>query len=107
MALAQIFKALGDPVRLELVKRLSDGSSYTIGNLSKDLGISRQGARKQIQVLVAAKVVQLRPEGREMIVTIDTSSLTLARAFIAKLGQQWDERLDSLKVFSEQKDSSS
>jgi DNA-binding transcriptional ArsR family regulator len=104
VALAQIFKALGDPVRLELVKRLSDGSSYTIGNLSKDLGISRQGARKQIQVLVSANIVQLRPEGREMKVSIDTSSLALARAFIAKLEQQWDERLVALKAFAEQKD---
>jgi len=101
VTVAQIFKALGDPVRLKIVKRLSDGSSYTIGNLSKDLGISRQGARKQIQTLVSAKVVHLKPVGREIKVTLDTSSLELGRAFIANLENQWDQRLKALKDLTE------
>lgn len=102
MAVAAIFKALGDPVRLQMVERLSDGSSYTIGNLSKDLGVTRQGARKQIEVLVSANVVQLKPVGREIMVTLDTSTLDIARSFIAKLENQWDERLKALKNLVEE-----
>ncbi len=98
---AQIFKALGDPLRLKIVKRLSDGSTYTIGNISKNLGISRQGARKQIQVLVAAHIVQLKPQGREVNVTLDATSLKCAREFIARLESQWDKRLQKLKEFVE------
>ncbi len=101
MTAAQIFKALGDPVRLEIVKRLADGSAYTMNNLSKDLGISRQGARKQIQVLVSANVVFLKPIGRETLVTLDMSSLELARAFITSMENQWDQRLNALKNFVE------
>jgi DNA-binding transcriptional ArsR family regulator len=98
----QVFKALGDPVRLEMVRRLADGTPYTIGNLSNGLGISRQGARKQIEVLVAAKIVQLKPAGRETQVTLDTTSLEMGRAFIAKLETQWDQRLQALKALTEQ-----
>lgn len=101
MAVAQIFRALGDPIRLKIVRRLSDGSSYTIGNLSKDLGLTRQGARKQIQVLVSAKVVQLKPVGRETRVTLDAAALARGRKFIADLEQQWDQRLKALKEFAE------
>tara|TARA_R110000868_G_scaffold216330_1_gene466441 strand:- start:25 stop:336 length:312 start_codon:yes stop_codon:yes gene_type:complete len=97
----QIFKALGDPVRLEIVKRLSNGSSYTMNNLSKDLGVSRQGARKQIQVLLSAKVVNLEPVGRETLVSLDLSSLELARTFISNIEEQWDQRLMALKNFVE------
>jgi len=98
---AEIYKALGDPVRLGMIKRLANGSPYTIGELSHNLGISRQGARKQLQVLVAANVVQLKPKGRETQVILDTTTLEIARKFIAKLEQQWDQRLEALKIFTE------
>ena len=102
MSVAQIFKALGDPIRLEMVSRLSCGSSYTLSDLSQGLGISRQGARKQIQVLVAAKLVKLNPAGREVNVILDTGKLEVAQAFIAKLEKQWDQRLEALKNFVEE-----
>lgn len=100
---AEIYKALGDPVRLEIITRLASGSPYTIGKLSKDLGVSRQGARKQLQVLVSANVVHLIPKGRETEVTLDTAKLRIARKFISKLENQWDQRLEALKAFSEDK----
>jgi len=99
---AEIYKALGDPIRLEIVKRLSTGSPSTIGALSTNLGISRQGARKQLQVLVKANVVHLRQRGRQTDVTLDTKTLQIARAFITKLERQWDDRLDALKNYVEE-----
>ena len=101
MAVANIFKALGDPVRLEIITRLSDGSTYTIGRLSEDLGVSRQGARKQIQTLVSADVIELHPAGRETRVTLNTTPLHEARLFISRLEQQWDQRLQALKELVE------
>jgi DNA-binding transcriptional ArsR family regulator len=101
MIAAQVFKALGDPVRLKIIKRLSDGSDYTVGSLSHDLDMTRQGARKQIQILVSAKVVRLKPVGREIQVSLNTASLELARKFIANLENQWDQRLAALKDFVE------
>lgn len=94
---AQIFKALGDPLRLKIIKRLSDGSTYTMGDLTRGLGVSRQGARKQVQVLVSAKIVQLKPNGREVRVVLDVSSLKLGRDFITNLESQWSKRLRKLK----------
>lgn len=98
---AQIYKALGDPVRLELVKRLAEDSPCTIGELTSDLGVSRQGARKQLQVLVSAEMVKLMPKGRETEVALDITSLQVARKFISELEAQWDQRLDALKNFVE------
>ncbi len=98
---AQIFKALGDPLRLKIVKRLSDGSTYTLGEITENLGISRQGARKQIQVLESAKIIKLKPNGREVNVILDAQSLKQGRDFIAKLEAQWDTRLNKLKEFVE------
>lgn len=100
---ADIYKALGDPTRLKMVIRLVSGSPSTIGELSKNLGISRQGARKQLQVLVSANVVHLTPQGRETQVVLDAATLEIARKFISRLESQWDQRLETLKNFVENK----
>lgn len=100
---AEIYKALGDPIRLKMVVRLANGSPSTIGELSKNLGVSRQGARKQLQVLVSANVVHLIPQGRETQVILDAKTLQIARKFISKLESKWDQRLDALKNFVEDK----
>ncbi|RJQ34531.1 ArsR family transcriptional regulator [Candidatus Parcubacteria bacterium] len=101
MTEAQVFKALGDPVRLEIVKRLSDGAIHTMGSLTKNLDISRQGARKQVQVLVSANIVHLKPNGREVQVLLDINSLKLGKKFITHLEREWDTRLSKLKEILE------
>lgn len=98
---ATLYKALGDPVRLEMVKRLSLTPTLTLGALSTNLGISRQGARKQIEVLANAQIIHLLTEGRETFVSLDIERLILARNFITQLEQQWDHRLQALKKFAE------
>ena len=99
---AEIYKALGDPIRLEIVKRLSARFTCNIGEISTNLGISRQGARKQLQVLVNANVVHLAQRGRQTVVTLDTKTLEIARAYISQLERQWDARLEALKQFVEE-----
>lgn len=98
---AAIFKVLGDPTRLKIIMRLASGSHSTIGELSNNLWISRQGARKQLQLLVSAKVVHLLPQGRETQVMLDAKTLQTAREFISKLENQWDQRLEARKTHVE------
>lgn len=100
--LASVFRALGDPVRLEMVKRLSAGSPFTIASVSKGFGISRQGARKHLQVLADSGLVLLEPKGRDVQVELSPKGLVRARAFIAEVESLWDARLDALKRFLEE-----
>ena len=104
MAVAEVFNALGDPVRLEMVQRLTNGQPSTISVVSEGLGITRQGARKHLQVLADAGLVTLQPRGREVAVELDVKTLDSARAYIAELEKRWDARLDALKSFVEDKE---
>jgi DNA-binding transcriptional ArsR family regulator len=101
MAVAEIFKALGDPVRLEMVRRLSGGGSYTMGSVSSELGITRQGARKHLQILAQAKLITLKSKGREVSVQLDRPSFDAAKDFIITLEKKWDIRLEALREFVE------
>jgi DNA-binding transcriptional ArsR family regulator len=101
MAIVELFRALGDPTRLEMVQRLSNGSSQTIGSVSNGLEISRQGARKHLQILADANIVTLHPKGRDTIVAIDLNTLDQAKKFISGLEKRWEQRLNALKDFVE------
>ncbi len=103
MATAQLFKALGDPVRLRMIESLSDGSVQTIGSLIQNTNLTRQGARKQMQVLASAGLIELKPTGREVQVSLNMRELEKGKIFIAKLEAQWDKRLMKLKEISEEK----
>jgi len=102
MAVSEIFRALGDPHRLEMVQRLSAGLPCTISAVSSDLGISRQGARKHLQVLLDAKMITLEQKGRDVMVQLDRDALYQAKSYIADLERQWDRRLDALRRFVEE-----
>lgn len=104
MALAQVFHALGDPVRLEMVQRLTDGGPHTIAAVSSGLGMSRQGARKHLQVLSNAGIVSLEPQGRDVLVRLDSAQLESAKAFISELERRWAARLGALKRLVEAPD---
>jgi DNA-binding transcriptional ArsR family regulator len=101
MMAARVFHALGDPVRLQIVERLGRHQPCTIATVSQGLGITRQGVRKHLQVLVDAKVAELQPRGREVYVQLSPAALGSARSFIDKLERQWDRRLLALKRFVE------
>jgi DNA-binding transcriptional ArsR family regulator len=102
MAVAELFRALGDPARLEMVQRLANGASYTITTVSSELGITRQGARKHLQVLVDAHIVTLEQKGRDVEVSLDREVLDQGKAFIVELEKQWDTRLAALRKFVEE-----
>ncbi|HEY0867228.1 MAG TPA: helix-turn-helix domain-containing protein [Fimbriimonas sp.] len=102
MEAATVFRALGDPVRLQMVQRLTGNRSCTIGALSGGLGITRQGARKHLQVLADAELVVLEPKGRDVLVHLDPRTLELAMRFIADLERKWEARLDALREFVEE-----
>ncbi len=106
MLVAETFKALGDPIRLEMIERLSDGSRRSVGSLFDGLGLTRQGARKHLQVLADAELVTLEIKGRQTEVSLDPTTLASAKTFIAGLELQWDQRLVALRDFVEENDSS-
>jgi len=97
MSAARVFHALGDPTRLEMVQRLARKQPCTIVSVSEGLGITRQGARKHLQVLADAKLVVLRPEGRQVYVQLEPDAFDQARAFFERLERQWDRRLEALR----------
>jgi DNA-binding transcriptional ArsR family regulator len=63
----KVFKALADPSRRLLLDRLFEASGQTLGELCKDLDMSRQAVTQHLGVLEAADLVTTRRDGREKL----------------------------------------
>ena len=98
---APVFAALGDPTRLDLVSRLSDGQAHSIAHLTTGISLTRQGVTKHLRVLERAGVVRSSRVGREQRFTIAPESIHQARSYLEMVSAQWDDALARLKQFVE------
>jgi DNA-binding transcriptional ArsR family regulator len=61
----EVFRALADPTRRELLDRLRDEPGATLAELCDPLDLTRQAVSKHLAVLEAAGLVACRWVGRE------------------------------------------
>jgi DNA-binding transcriptional ArsR family regulator len=95
---APVFAALGDPTRLRLMARLSQGGSQSIARLTSDHDVTRQAISKHLRVLEGAGLVRSTRQGRESLWVLEPRELEVARRYLDHISDQWSERLASLKA---------
>ena len=96
---ALVFAALGDPTRLELVRRLGDGQSHPIIHLAANLSVTRQAVSRHLTVLRDAGVVADEHIGREHLYRLRPTTLRTGRDYLDRAATQWDDALDRLRRF--------
>jgi DNA-binding transcriptional ArsR family regulator len=68
---ARLFGLLGDETRLRVLLTLADGDTgVPVGNLAKNLGLSRTALNHQLQLLRMAGVVSRRREGQNVFYSL-------------------------------------
>jgi DNA-binding transcriptional ArsR family regulator len=72
--LATIMRTLGDPLRLEIVRLLSDGPRRC-GELSSDLGIPVSTGSYHLRLLREAGITRTRSEGTQRIISLRSEDL--------------------------------
>lgn len=63
----QVFKALADPTRRQLLDRLHADNGQTLGELCEHLAMTRQAVTKHLAVLEEANLVVTVRHGREKL----------------------------------------
>ncbi len=96
------FAALGEPTRLAILARLSDGVPRSISALSAETDITRQAVTKHLRVLENAGLIAGTRVGRESRFTFRPESLASLRAYLDQVSAQWDDALGRLKAHVEQ-----
>lgn len=89
--LSQVFAALADPTRRDLVARLTDGDA-TVGQLAAPYGVSVQAISKHLKVLEQAGLVSRSTQGRRSPVHLEAEVFDLMTKWIERYRQQAESR---------------
>jgi DNA-binding transcriptional ArsR family regulator len=91
----QVFKALADPSRRELLDRLHKHNGQTLGELCEHLEMSRQAVTKHLAILETANLVATIRRGREKLHYLNPMPIhEVAERWIHKFQRT---RLDALR----------
>ena len=94
--LSEVFEALADPTRRHLVEALARREASAT-ELAADLPVTRQAVAKHLTALRAAGLVESRRSGRETLYRLEPGPLDHAVAWITRVGDEWDARLERLR----------
>lgn len=93
----QVFTALADPTRRQLLAELAAGGPATATDLAGRLPISRQAIAKHLGLLTEAGLLTAEPgERRRVRYRVRSAPMRIAQRFLAALSRDWDDRLDAL-----------
>lgn len=79
-----VFKALADPTRRAILKRLQDGSE-TAGEIADAFPISRASLSHHFNILKAADLVRTQRKGQHIVYSLNATVLQEAMAMLIDL----------------------
>jgi DNA-binding transcriptional ArsR family regulator len=88
------FKALGDPTRRAIFELLADGPR-AVGDLARELPVSRPAVSQHLAVLKEAGLVVDRQDGTRRLYQLDPDGVGAMRAYF---DQFWDRSLAAFKA---------
>jgi DNA-binding transcriptional ArsR family regulator len=93
----EVFAALADPTRREVLRSLSERPDLTASRLAGELPITRQAVAKHLAALREAGLVIAEPAGRETRYRLTPAPFAEAMRWMAATGARWDQRLARLE----------
>jgi DNA-binding transcriptional ArsR family regulator len=73
--LATIMRTVGDPLRLEIVRVLADGSSRDCGELQRHFGLPASTGSYHLRLLREAGVTRTRAQGTQRVISLRRDDL--------------------------------
>ncbi|HEX5989236.1 MAG TPA: metalloregulator ArsR/SmtB family transcription factor [Solirubrobacterales bacterium] len=101
----EVFKALADPTRRQLLDRLFERDGQSLSALEEGLPLSRFGVMKHLKVLEEAGLVTTRRRGREKLHYLNPVPIRLIHdRWVSKYAEPWASALSGLKNELEDED---
>ncbi len=94
--LDRIFRALADPTRRDMLRRLTAGE-HSVGELAAPCDMSFAGASKHISLLENAGLIERRILGRTHRVRLRPDTLAAAHEWLGFYERFWARQLDALE----------
>jgi len=101
----EVFKALADPTRRELLDELFRRDGQSLSALEERLPMSRFGVMKHLKVLEQAGLITTQRRGREKLHFLNPVPIRLVHdRWVSKYAEPWASALSELKREIEEDD---
>lgn len=101
-----VFQAIADPTRREIINLLS-GRSMNLNSVVDKFEMSRPAVAKHIRILTECGLVTVQTQGREKLIKADLKKLKQVSDWTEKYSKFWTEKLDALGDFLDQEENKS
>ena len=99
--LSKVFAALADPLRRDIVARLTEGDA-TVGSLAEPYDVSLQAVSKHLKVLEDAGLVSRSREAQRRPVHLEANVFDLMTKWIERYRREAEDRFRRLDAVLEQ-----
>jgi DNA-binding transcriptional ArsR family regulator len=96
------FKALAHPLRRDIVERLSGGTA-TVGEVSRDFGVSKPTISRHLKMLEEAGVVTRVVDGRTHRLALRPEALAEAGSWIESQRERWERLFDAVGEYLQER----
>ena len=90
-----VFNAIAEPRRRELLDELADGER-SVNELVQRLGLPQPLVSKHLRVLREVGAVRVRDDGRRRLYSVDAGALKPLHDWVSNYERMWSERFDAL-----------
>ena len=97
------FAALADPTRRKIVESLALGET-SFGDIADQFEMSRPAVSQHLKTLREAGIVSVRADAQRRIYRLSDGGLEEVDAWLNKLRQYWNQRLDKLEQLLAEED---
>ena len=95
-ALQHTFRALADPTRRDILRRLS-ARDMSLSEVTEYCTMTRAAVKKHLIVLEQGNLIHMRRQGRETISTLNADGLRPVMDWLAYFERFWDGHLGALE----------
>lgn len=95
-AVDEVFRALADPTRRAVIRRLGAGPA-SVGELASDFDMALPSFLKHVRTLEGSGLVRTRKTGRVRMCLLERERLAVARTWLDEQRALWEDRADRLE----------
>ena len=103
MSLDLVFNSLSNATRRDILKRVAR-EELSVGEIASHYDLTFAAVSKHLMVLEKANLICKRRKGKEQLVSLAPGGLADAAGYMRFYQEFWDESLDSLGKFLEDKE---
>lgn len=98
-----VFNAIAEPRRREIVGLLADGRSRSVGELVEAMELAQPAVSKHLAVLRAVGVVSVEKLGKQRLYSLKPTELKVVHDWVKPYERFWAAQLDRIKQRAERK----